>query len=100
KGAPAVSADRPHSGSSCVVMPMRRGKDTGAHLIKWFLPGADRVFVRFYVRFSRNYQYDHHFVTLLGSPPNDKWRPFGKAGLKPDGTYFASSMEPWFAWGK
>jgi hypothetical protein len=39
-------------------------------------------------------------VHLLAGPPNDKWRPFGKAGKKPDGTYFTVGMEPWFAWGK
>lgn len=100
KGPVAVSGEAPHSGAKCVVMPMHRGRDTGAHLLKWFLPGADTIYARFYVKFSPNYQYDHHFVTLLASPPNDKWRPFGKAGLKPDGTYFVSGMEPWFAWGK
>jgi hypothetical protein len=100
KGPVAVTSTSPHGGEKCVEMPMHRGKDTGAHLLKWFLPGADRVYARFYVRFSENYQYTHHFVTLLASPPNDRWRPFGKAGLKPDGSYFGSGMEPWFAWGK
>jgi len=100
KGPAAVTADAPHSGSKCAAMPMHRGKDDGAHLVKWFLPGADTVYVRFYVKFSTDYQYAHHFVTLLGGPPNDKWKPFGKAGLKPDGTYFTVGMEPWFAWGK
>lgn len=100
KGPVAATSEDPHAGTKCVAMPMNRGKDTGSHLIKWFLPGADTVYARFYVKFSANYQYDHHFVTLLASPPDDKWRPFGKAGLKPDGTYFGSGMEPWFAWGK
>jgi hypothetical protein len=100
KGPVVATSEDPHAGTKCVAMPMNRGKDTGSHLIKWFLPGADTVYARFYVKFSANYQYDHHFVTLLASPPDDKWRPFGKAGLKPDGTYFGSGMEPWFAWGK
>lgn len=95
-----LSRDRPHGGRQCLAMPMHRGKDHGGHLIKWFMPGADRVHVRFYVRFSRDYQYAHHFVTLMGAPRNDRWRPFGKAGLKPDGTYFSTGMEPWFAWGR
>ena len=93
-------SDIPHSGMRCVEIPIHRGRDTGGHLIKWFLPGADRVYVRFYVKFSRDYRYNHHFVTLLASPPDNRWAPFGKAGLKPDGTYFSSGMEPWFAWGK
>jgi len=90
----------PHSGAACVRSDIIRGKNNGGHAIKWFLPGADRVFARCYVKFSTNYTYNHHFLTLLGSPPDDKWRPFGKAGLKPDGTYFSAGMEPWFAWGR
>ncbi|HLJ56328.1 MAG TPA: hypothetical protein VKT77_14905 [Chthonomonadaceae bacterium] len=100
KGPVAITEDAPHGGRRCVAMPMHRGKDTGAHLIKWFTPGADTVFVRFYVKFSKDYQYDHHFVTLLANPPDNRWAAFGKAGLKPDGSYFGSGMEPWFAWGK
>lgn len=100
KGPVAITSQDPHAGTKCVEMPMHRGKDTGGHLLKWFSPGADTVYVRFYVKFSRNYQYNHHFVTLLANPPEDRWRAFGKAGLKPDGSYFGSGMEPWFAWGK
>src|SRR4051812_39296893 len=62
KGPVTVTPDAPHGGMKCVAMPMHRGRDTGAHLLKWFLPGADRVYARFYVKFSANYQYNHHFV--------------------------------------
>lgn len=99
-GTAAIGLEAPHSGARCLAIPMHRGRDTGGHLIKWFMPGADTVYVRFYVKFSVDYQYDHHFVTLLANPPGDRWRAFGKAGLKPDGTYFGSGMELWFAWGK
>jgi hypothetical protein len=100
KGPVTITANAPHAGARCVEIPMHRGKDTGGHLIKWLTPGADTVYVRFYVKFSKDYQYNHHFVTLLANPPDDRWRAFGKAGLKPDGSYFNSGMEPWFAWGK
>jgi hypothetical protein len=100
KGPVALEAKDPHSGKKCVSIPMHRGKDDGGHLVKWFLPGADTVYARFYVKFSEDYVYCHHFVHLLAGPPNDRWRPFGKAGKKPDGTYFTVGMEPWFAWGK
>lgn len=100
KGPVSLTADQPHGGKLCVAMPMTRGKDTGGHLIKWFMPGADTAYVRFYVKFSKDYQYSHHFVWLGANPRNDRWRGFGKAGLKPDGTYFSTAMEPWFAWGK
>ncbi|MGC8667571.1 MAG: hypothetical protein ACP5VE_05600 [Chthonomonadales bacterium] len=99
-GTAALTSLRPHAGSGCLAIPMQQGQNTGGSLINWFLPGKDTVFVRFYVRFSSNYRYAHHFVTLMASPPDDRWRPFGKAGLKPDGSYFSTGMEPWFAWGR
>lgn len=100
KGPVALTQDQPHSGKSCLAIPMNRGKDTGGHLIHWFMPGAETVYVRFYVKFSKDYQYCHHFIWLGANPRKDRWRAFGKAGLKPDGTYFSTGMEPWFAWGK
>jgi hypothetical protein len=100
RGSAVVVSNAPHAGRHCAQMEMARGKNTGGDAIKWFLPGADRVFVRCYVKFSADYQYTHHFIWLSGNPPRDKWRSFGKAGLKPDGTYFSTGMEPWFAWGK
>jgi hypothetical protein len=99
RGTPRIARERPHAGRACVEMEMIRGHNTGGDAKKWFLPGADTVYVRFYVKFSANYRYSHHFVTLLGGPPRNKWAAFGKAGLKPDGTYFSAGMEPWFAWG-
>ncbi|MBX3118189.1 MAG: hypothetical protein KF784_03925 [Fimbriimonadaceae bacterium] len=100
KGSPVITEHAPNGGKKCIEMPMTRGKDTGAHLVKWFMPGADIVYARFYVKFAKDYQYAHHFVMLLANPPENKWKAFGKAGLKPDGSYFSTGMEPWFAWGK
>lgn len=100
RAAMVVTNDSPHAGRYCVRSEMIRGRNSGGDAKKWFLPGADRVFVRCYVKFSPNYTYNHHFLTLMASPPHDKWRPFGKAGIKADGTYFSTGMEPWFAWGK
>jgi hypothetical protein len=100
RGDVTITDERPSAGRRCVRMGMRRGENTGGHTIKWFLPGADTVYARFYVRFSPDYQYDHHFVTLLANQRSNKWSAFGKAGLSPDGTYYSSGMEPWFAWGK
>lgn len=90
---------RPHSGRRCAEMTMIRGRTTGQDAKKWFR-GADRVFVRFYVRFSPEYRYLHHFVTLLANSPAHQWSAFGKAGQRPDGTWFCSGMAPWFAWGR
>ncbi len=100
KGPVAATEESPNSGKWCVRMPMQRGANTGGHTIKWFMPGADKVYVRFYVKFSKDYQYNHHFVSLMANQAGNKWSGFGKAGLKPTGTYYSTNMEPWFAWGK
>jgi hypothetical protein len=94
-----VSAE-PHAGRFCASAEMHRGKDHGGEAKKWFMPGGDVVFARFYVKFSADYQYCHHFVWLAANQADNKWSAFGKAGLKPDGTYYSTGMEPWFAWGR
>ncbi|MSU22972.1 MAG: hypothetical protein EXS32_04025 [Opitutus sp.] len=101
RGAPIVVTDSPHSGRACVQMEMVRGHDTGCDAKKWFMPGADTVHVRFYVKFSAGYRYSHHFVWLLANQRQNQWSAFGKAGSKPNGSdFFSSGMEPWFDWGK
>lgn len=108
KGPVVVFSKEAHSGKACVQMPMTKGKDTGCHLLKWFGregpryngKESDTVYARFYVKFPKDYGYAHHFVWLLANPPENQWQSFGKAGLKPDGSYFCTGMEPWFAWGK
>ena len=100
RGTISVVTNAPHSGKFCAAAPMRRGVNQGGDAIKWFMPGRDTIYVRFYTKFSTNYQYVHHFVTLLANEQTNRWSAFGKAGNKPDGTYFSSGMEPWFAWGK
>jgi predicted amidohydrolase len=100
RGRVMMVEDKPNSGRWCVQMPMERGKNHGGDAIKWFMPGADTVYARLYVKFSSDYQYNHHFVWLGGNQRTNKWSAFGKAGLKPDGTYYSTGMEPWFAWGK
>src|SRR4051812_17893948 len=97
---PVMTEDNPNTGHWCVQMPMQRGKNTGADAIKWFMPGAEAVYARFYVKFSPDYQYNHHFVWLGANQRTNKWSAFGKAGLKPNGTYYSTGMGPWFAWGK
>jgi hypothetical protein len=100
RGTPTITSDERNLGRNSVAMPMVQGRSTGAKLVVWFPPGADRVYCRFYVKFSKDFRYAHHFVTLLASDPRERYKAFGKAGLKPDGTYFTVAMEPWFAWGR
>ncbi|HEY6225752.1 MAG TPA: carbon-nitrogen hydrolase family protein, partial [Verrucomicrobiae bacterium] len=96
----AITEEKPNSGKYCVHIPMHRGKDHGGDAIKWFMPDAEKVYARIYVKFSADYQYNHHFLWLGANQRTNKWSAFGKAGLKPNGTYYSTGMEPWFAWGK
>lgn len=100
RGRVLMTEEKPNSGRWSVQMPMERGQNHGGDAIKWFQPGADAVYARFYVKFSPDYQYNHHFVWLGATQRTNKWSAFGKAGLKPDGSYYSTGMEPWFAWGK
>lgn len=100
RGRVLMIESQPNAGRWCVEMPMERGKNQGGDAIKWFMPGGDTVYARFYVKFSSNYQYNHHFVWLGANQRTNKWSAFGKAGLKPNGTYYSTGMEPWFAWGQ
>jgi hypothetical protein len=100
RGGVVMTEDKPNSGRWSVEMRAERGQNHGGDAIKWFMPGADAVYARFYVKFSPDYQYSHHFVWLGANQRTNKWSAFGKAGLKPNGTYYSTGMEPWFAWGK
>jgi hypothetical protein len=81
RGGVVMSNDKPNFGQWSVQMVMERGKNTGGDAIKWFMPGADTVHVRFYVKFSPDYQYSHHFVWLGANQRTNKWSAVGKAGL-------------------
>lgn len=100
RGPVVVTNLSPRFGKNCAQLELKKGVSSVAHAIKWFMPGADRVHARVYVKFSPNYKFHHHFITLLGNEQTNRWSAFGKAGLKPNGTYFSSGMECWFAWGK
>jgi hypothetical protein len=88
-------------GKRCLKVEARLGENQGGGLTKWFEP-AERVFVRFYVRFDPGCDYVHHFVTLRankGLHGGDKWSGFGGAGLCPAGDErFSTALEPWGNW--
>ncbi|MCL2744328.1 MAG: hypothetical protein FWE67_10805 [Planctomycetaceae bacterium] len=88
-------------GKRCLKVEATLGKNTGGGLTKWFA-SADRIFVRFYVRFAPDCNYVHHFVTLRankGLRGGDKWSGFGGAGSKPVGDErFSTALEPWGNW--
>ena len=100
RGRVVMTDTAPHAGKGSGHIPMERGQRQRPDAIKWFLPGAATVYVRFSVRFSAGYRCAHHFVRLLAHQAKSKGSGFGKAGQKPEGPCFSTGMEPWFAWGK
>jgi hypothetical protein len=92
-----------HCGRRCLKVEARLGENHGGGLTKWFEP-AERVFVRFYVRFDPACDYVHHFVTLRankGLRGGDKWSGFGGAGERPLGDErFSTALEPWGNWAR
>jgi len=90
-------------GRRCLRVEARLGQNHGGGLTKWF-QSAERVFVRFYVRFDPSCDYVHHFVTLRankGLHGGDKWSGFGGAGERPAGDErFSTALEPWGNWAR
>ena len=92
-----------HSGERALQIAAPPGKGAGGKLPKWFMPGYDQIYARWYCKFADSFdQGNHmHFVHLLGNNVNNRWSAFGKAGIKPSGTdFFSTGFEPWRAWGK
>ena len=98
-----VAPENELCGQRCLKAEATLGQNTGGGLTKWFV-SADRVFVRFYVRFDPGCDYIHHFVTLRANKSlrgRDKWSGFGGAGLLPTGDErFSTALEPWGNWNR
>ncbi|MEW6234965.1 MAG: hypothetical protein AB1656_06225 [Candidatus Omnitrophota bacterium] len=90
-------------GRCAVEMTARIGDGEGAKLNKWFMPGFDRVYARWYCKFADDFdQGNHmHFVHLLANRLDNKWSAYGQAGKKPSGgDFFTTGLEPWRSWGE
>ena len=69
------------------------------HLYTHFRP-ADRVYVRYYMRFDPKCGYTHHLPFLLADRVPTPW-PKGFAGKKPAGDqFFGTALDAWGEWGK
>jgi hypothetical protein len=88
---PALAGDE-----RSLLMSHVGGEGTGCHLYRRLPPGHDRIFARFYVKFSEECAPIHHFGTHLGGfNPSTPW-PQGGAGERPDGgKRFTSGVEPY-----
>jgi hypothetical protein len=100
-GTPGDAGDR--LGARVLRVTATLGANTGGGLTKWF-ESADRLFMRFMVRFDGECDYVHHFCTLRanrGLRGADRWSGFGGAGVRPKGDErFSTALEPWGNWGR
>ncbi|MFQ5848426.1 MAG: hypothetical protein ACE5IQ_12250 [Candidatus Methylomirabilales bacterium] len=83
----SLSTDVPPGSASThsLLMTHVGGRGTGGHLYRRLLPGYERLFARFYVKFDSKSYGIHHFGTNLGgNNPPTRW-PVVRAGYKPPG---------------
>jgi hypothetical protein len=102
EGILALSDDVPPGspGRNSLCMTATKGKNTGGHLWKLLKPGVDQMYARFYVRFSKDHPYVHHFVKIGAWRDSPNW-PQGEAGYRPDGAKrFQTGIEPGSGWGQ
>jgi hypothetical protein len=84
-----------HGGQRALRITAHKGQDTGGGPTKWFLPGYDEVYVRFWTRFAADYHYLHHMVFIGASQASNMWSAFGTAGCRPSGSnFFVTQVEP------
>ena len=82
------------SGSQSLLVTHTGGQGNGAHLYRRLLPGYDRLYIRFYVKFDPDCGPIHHFFHAGGYNPSTPW-PQGGAGEKPNGDErFTTGVEP------
>ena len=72
-------------------------KESDSWIRTWFLPGYDRVYVRWYAKFAEDFDQGRsmHWCGLRGCRTDKPRTGFGRAGERPDGTdRFTTSIEP------
>lgn len=92
----SIVDDKPTSsgGKRSLLVRHVGGESVGGHLYRRLKPGYDRLFFRFYVKFSEDCFPIHHFFHLGGYNPPTEW-PQGGAGVRPaGGERFSVGLEP------
>jgi hypothetical protein len=72
-------------------------KESDSWLRTWLLPGYDKLFLRFYVNFAKDFDSGGgmHWIGVAGFKADDPRSMLGHAGQKPDGTdRFSASLDP------
>jgi hypothetical protein len=97
KGIMSLSPDVPpgSGGTHSLLMSHVGGKSNGGNLYRRLLPGYDKLYVRFYVKFDPDCAPIHHFVHVGGYNPPTPWAQ-GGAGIRPTGDErFTTGVEPY-----
>jgi hypothetical protein len=90
----SFSNDTPVPGGKSLEMQHVGGKGAGGSLYRRLMPGYDKIFVRFYVKFDPDYGPNHHFFHVGGYNPPTQWAQ-GGAGTRPKGDErFTVGVEP------
>ena len=94
-----TDSGRVHSGKQSVQFMVPAGKGVGAGLVKWFKPGYDQLYARWYCLFAEDYdQGDLNHTGAKLAAETDRWH-LGVAGQKPTGAdFFITGIEPWRDW--
>jgi hypothetical protein len=79
------------SGSRYLAVTYPAGSD-GGWLTRFLMPGYEELYVSYYVRFPRAWAGGTKLVAIHGAPQDDRWSPFGKAGVCPTGDDFLTAM--------
>ena len=79
------------AGSRYLEVTNLQGAD-GLWLTKFFMPGYDSVYVRYYVKLASNWQSGTKLLAVYGNRTDNQWSGFGQAGVCSNGTNFFNSM--------
>lgn len=81
------------TGIRSLLMTHVGGQGTGGYLYRLLLPGYNKLYLRYYVKFDPACRPIRHFPWLGGYNPPSSW-PLGGAGTRPTGTdRFTSGVE-------
>lgn len=87
-----TDASTAHAGSKYLQITYP-ANDDGGWLTRFFMPGYDSLYVRYYVRFTPTWTGGTKLLLLRGSRTDNQWSSFGVAGQCPNGTdFFATNV--------
>ncbi|HUU28137.1 MAG TPA: hypothetical protein VM123_10025, partial [archaeon] len=72
-------------------------KESDSWIRTWLIPGYDRIYIRFYVKFAKDFDSGSgmHWIGIAGFKADDPRSRLGHAGQRPDGTdRFSASLDP------